>query len=484
LNILLDKIGSITSLYNDKHWSNQKISLEVKSRLNKLSTLGVTREDRVIILHGSTPAFFADLFAVWGLGACAVCLNPNLSSPEVRRIIDFIDPRLLLLNENQESFSNLPSELLFDLNKYRKKSKSKPDNPNASKLDDNALILFTSGTTSTPKGVVHTFRSLLSRISLNSSYISLEDLNVTLCPLPTHFGHGLIGNCLTPLLSGKELILVPGGEIETITNFGSLIDKYNVTFLSSVPTLWKLAVKLAKPPTGGTLKRVHIGSAPLSGELWSEVIEWSGVNQVLNMYGITETANWIAGASAKDYRLESGLIGKMWGGTAAVKNESDILCSVGEGEIMLQSPSVMSGYYNLPELTANSLQNGWFATGDTGSIDNNGLLRLMGRIKFEINKAGMKINPEDIDILLESNTHVNEACAFGLSDPIVGETVAVAISPRDSAVFDLDSLKTWCSDNLVHEKVPEKWFILEEIPKTDRGKINRNLVAEVCLKKK
>jgi acyl-CoA synthetase (AMP-forming)/AMP-acid ligase II len=108
----------------------------------------------------------------------------------------------------------------------------------------------------------------------------------------------------------------------------------------------------------------------------------------------------------------------------------------------------------------------------------------MGRIKFEINKAGMKINPEDIDILLESNTHVNEACAFGLSDPIVGETVAVAISPRDSAVFYLDSLKTWCSDNLVHEKVPEKWFILEEIPKTDRGKINRNLVAEVCLKKK
>ena len=117
-------------------------------------------------------------------------------------------------------------------------------------IDNPALILFTSGTTGTPKGVVHTFRSLLSRISLNQIIIGSKALDVTLCPLPTHFGHGLIGNCLTPLLNGKELILFPGNEIKNIFNLGKLIDNYGVTFLSSVPSMWKIAIKSEKPING------------------------------------------------------------------------------------------------------------------------------------------------------------------------------------------------------------------------------------------
>ncbi len=199
------------------------------------------------------------------------------------------------------------------------------------------------------------------------------------------------------------------------------------------------------------------------------------------MYGITETANWVAGFSASELSHADGVVGRMWGGNAAVYTEDKQILTQGEGEILIQSPSIMSGYYNRPELDSEVFQNGWFKTGDVGFIDLDGVIRITGRKKFEINRAGLKVNPEDIDILLERHDAVNEACAFAVPDQIAGEIVAVAVCMDDSTSISVDELQDWCSQYLVKEKVPERWFILDEIPKTDRGKINRDTVASVCL---
>jgi len=179
-------------------------------------------------------------------------------------------------------------------------------------------------------------------------------------------------------------------------------------------------------------------------------------------------------------RTENGLIGCMWGGSASVRTENGTIKSQGQGEILVQTSSIMSGYYKLPELNKEVLINGWFCTGDIGTIDVNGIIRLTGRKKFEINRAGLKVHPEDIDILLERHPSVGEACAFGLPDPISGEIVAVAVSAIGKKSINLDALEEWCREYLVKEKIPEKWFILDEIPKTDRGKINRDIVASIC----
>ena len=141
-------------------------------------------------------------------------------------------------------------------------------------LDDPALILFTSGTTGDPEGVVHSHRSILARLALNQAHIGAEVLARSLCVLPTHFGHGLIGNCLTPLLAGADLFLFHGGGVAASARLGELLDQHRITFISSVPAFWKVALRISQPPTAATLRRVHIGSAPLSAELWRAVLDW------------------------------------------------------------------------------------------------------------------------------------------------------------------------------------------------------------------
>ena len=421
--------------------------------------------DKVMICHGGSVEFVVDLLAIWSCGAAAACVNPSATQNEIDNLTTFIKPLALLKSAN-DSLKILVS----------------PSKTEAFNLDLPALYLFTSGTTGTPKGVEHSFRSLLARFTLNQAYIGPDNFNKTLCSLPTHFGHGLIGNLLTPLLAGADVMLLSDKTPVGLSKLGVLIDQYEINFLSSVPSFWKMALRLSKPPQRNSLRRVHVGSAPLSTDLWREIGKWCGTENIYNMYGITETANWIGGTSLSEGANEDGLIGSVWGGAALVKNtDTGEITATGTGELLIQSPSLMTKYYNQEDLTQTVLQNGWFHTGDIGEIDEEGKIRITGRQKSEINKAGMKILPEEIDLLLERHDAIQEVCTFGLPDPISGERVAAAVV---STTPDLDgkALAKWMAPLIRKDAIPEKWFFVNEIPKTDRGKINRNNVRAVCLK--
>jgi len=481
LLIPIEAAGPIVSLNGDEEWQSARLVEEVDRRAGLLITQGLQRGDRVLVRHGSSPDFFADLFAIWQAGGCAVCLNPDTTDPELVNLSSFTEAICVLIERDgcpPEGLS-IPTVCLAEgvAQEVRRSRLS------GNRLDDEALILFTSGTTGDPKGVVHTFRSILARIFLNTQHIGLQDMENTLCVLPTHFGHGLLGNALTPLLSGQRLVLGAGTGVQAAARLGAVIDNEGITFMSSVPSFWKLVLKVSEPPRKGTLRRVHIGSAPLSGDVWQQVIDWAGTDNVVNMYGITETANWLGGANARDGGATDGRIGRMWGGFAAVKGDDGVIRRTGEGIIMVQSPSLMQGYFRRPDLTEPALTDGWFDTGDIGRIDAGGEAWLTGRAKYEINRGGMKVHPEDLDILLERHETVLEACAFAIPDTVMGEAVGVAIVP-DGDGFDLNVLKAWCAERIVREKMPDRWFIVDDIPKTDRGKINRSIVADKCLEAK
>lgn len=456
----LTTLGTIHDANMGEVWDAVRLAEETRLRAKRYAKLGITPASIVAITHGGTPSFFADLFAVWRLQACAACLDPALSKPEMETVINFVGPDLILDGEK----ATKPEV-----------RERQPGHETA------ALILFTSGTTGTPKGVVLSFEALAARIELNRRNIGESVLTNSLCVLPTHFGHGLIGNCLTPLLAGMSLFLSPGMGVREVAGLGHFIEKYGITFMSSVPAFWRIALKVSVPPKPGHLRRVHIGSAPLSADLWRAVVDWTGTGDVVNMYGITETANWIAGATASKFDPEDGLIGTPWGGEIMIRKEDGSMKRQGEGEIVLRSPSIMDGYFERPDETAAALQDGWFRTGDVGRIDARGVVRLTGRIKHEINRAGMKIHPEDIDLLLERHAEVAEACAFGIPDSISGEIVGIAVRTQEGSKVTVDGLRKWCRERLRREAVPERWFLVGEIPKTDRGKINRERVMKSCL---
>jgi acyl-CoA synthetase (AMP-forming)/AMP-acid ligase II len=473
-----ERIGTIVDWRGSERWSGTDIDRHAAALCTRLRDLGAGPGKRVVLWHGGSGRFFADLFGIWQTGACAVCLNPSTTLEELQRILDFVDALAVIDVGPRRLGDELTATPIDSLMIDQTEAIGRPGTGN---LDDDALILFTSGTTGTPKGVVHTFRSLLARIALNQANIPAAERARALNVLPTHFGHGLIGNCLTPLLDGQTVVLAPAANLDVATRLGSLIDEHGITFMSSVPTLWKRILGTSAAPESGSLARVHVGSAPLSTTLWEGISAWAGTRNVVNMYGITETANWIAGAALTDSGATDGAVGRMWGGAAAVRSDDGEIHAVGDGELVVQAPSLMKGYFRLPEQTADVLADGWFRTGDIGHIDAAGSIRLTGRQKYEINRGGLKVHPEDIDLLLERHPTVGEACAFAIPDEIEGEAVGVAVTPVAGVEVDTRALRRWCAERLAREKVPTRWFVVTEIPKTDRGKINRDVVAAHCL---
>ena len=480
MEIGLSRLGTVADVHSGEKWTADELGAEVARRADRLRAAGLDRGGIAIIKHGGTPSFFADLLAVWRVGACAACVNPGLTEGELANVAEFVDARLALVDGEAETAAAGHGVKLLHAGGDDDLGPA-PAGTCGAHLDHPAVILFTSGTTGQPKGVVLSFRAILARTALNRAEIGDENLARVLCVLPTHFGHGLIGNCLTTLLAGGDLLLFNAPGIPGTARLGTVLADHDVTFMSSVPAFWRVALKAAKAPARQTLRRVHIGSAPLSADLWHQVIDWTGTDAVVNAFGITETANWAAGASAAELPPEDGLVGRMWGGQAAVRTEDGSLSGTGDGEILLQTPALMSGYFKRPDLTEEVLVDGWYRTGDIGRVDGDGTIRLLGRHKLEINRAGMKVHPEELDLLLEQHADVAEACTFAVPDQVSGELVGVAVAPVDGIALDLDGLAAWCAERIRPDARPDRWYVLAEIPKTDRGKVDRPAVTSQCL---
>jgi acyl-CoA synthetase (AMP-forming)/AMP-acid ligase II/thioesterase domain-containing protein/acyl carrier protein len=467
--------GSIEDIGLGLCWDPATLAGEVTRRATILSQMGIGRGCKVAIAHSNSARFFADLFAVWTVGATAACLDSTLTSTEFEIVIGFTKPAAILVDRSAPPGRFLAP--ILELPSCRASSVETIFTDSVT--DDPALVLFTSGTTGNPKGVVLSFRALKARLELNIAAIGEKVLKRALVTLPTHFGHGLIGNALTPIMAGGHVVLLPRG-FSLPENLGQVIDMRSISFMSSVPALWHAATRLSRPPSGNSLARVHVGSSPLSARLWSDVVAWSRA-EVVNCYGMTETANWIAGASSRSHGIADGLVGGVWGGHASVIDDDGRIESIGNGELTIKSPALMSGYLNREDLTTSAMINGWFRTGDRGTIDELGRIWLGGRIKDEINCAGFKVQPAEIDSLLETYPGIAEACAFAVPDPISGERIGAAVRFTTGANASIDHLRSWCRERLRRRAVPDRWFVVDHIPRNARGKVNRDAVARTLL---
>ena len=482
--------GNLVEPISGRAWDRASIQREVALRVARFQTHGLQRGDRVFMPFGNRLEFFAELLAIWRLGACAVPIDARLTPFEVTTLVAAALPRLAVVDDATDpavldalAKSGVPVIDTQDTG-------SVPASAGLSRLDDDALILFTSGSTGAPKGVVHTHRSLRARwISLREQ-LGVADFERTLCMLPTHFGHGLICNCLFPWLSGQDLFITPPFRPDILMRLGKLLDAHRITFLSSVPSVWKMALKLAKPPLAGTLKRVHVGSAPLSAHVWEDIRNWTGTRQVCNAYGITETGSWVMGLANADVVAEDGLVGEGWGAVVKVLRTAETTapltaqaeCAVGEsGYVWLNTPALMKGYFQRDDLTSAAVIDGWFFTGDIGLKNERGQLVLKGRERDEINKGGMKIYPADVDAVVERFTQASDVCTFALDDDIYGQIVGIAVVLADRQDATVRALHAWMARHLAEPKMPSRWWLVDEIPRTSRGKINREAVKAVCV---
>jgi acyl-CoA synthetase (AMP-forming)/AMP-acid ligase II len=463
-----DLYGAIHDVALGASWSGQRLRTEIERRAGRLIELGVCPGALVAIVHGGSAPFIADLFAVWACGATAVPLDPALTPIEMNHLIRFIKPRLALSAKHDTD--PVPGVITCCLDG----SDARFTGVRRSEVSPHALVLVTSGTTGAPKAVVLGHQALHNRLRLNVEAIGKAPLARALVTLPTSFGHGLIGNVLTPLFAGGDVIF-PARGAAMPSELGRLIDEHDITFLTAVPALWRMALKLSNEPSNKSLIRVHAGSSALPENLWRDIDTWSGAETV-NCYGLTEVANWFSGASSRSVSPRNGLVGHPWGGRAAILHPSGEIVARGEGELLIQSPSMMEAYLMRPDLTEECQTAGWYRTGDFGLIEDDGQIVLQGRLKDEINRGGAKIQPAELDMLLETNPAVEEACAFPIPDPIVGETIGVAVCLKPGATATAEALKSWCRERMRRASIPERWYFVAELPRSPRGKTRREEV--------
>ena len=491
--VLGPRVGDLIEPLTGRHWDFETIRERCARRVAVYQANGLRPGDRVFVHFGNTCEFFVELLAIWQLGGCVAPIDPRLTAFEVEMLSRWARPRFAVWLEppDDQVTSAVRSLGVTALlaSEERETAGAAPVEWRALSLERDALILFTSGTTGSPKGVVHTHGSLRARWMSLYEALGVAAMRRTLCLLPTHFGHGLICNALFPWLFEQDLYIGPPFKPDLLTRLGLLIDEHEITFMSSVPAMWRLAIKTSRPPRTESLRRVVCGSAPLSGSLWKAVQDWTGTADVLNAYGITETASWLAGTTVDGFVPEDGLIGRPWGaivkivgggGEPSTLNTSD-MCRVGEpGRIWVKTTALMRGYLDRDDLTGAVVSDGWFGTGDIGHVDDRGLLYLRGREREEINKGGMKVYPGDIDAVIERFPAINDTCTFAYQDPLYGENVGIAVVASPATTATLAAAYEWARHHLAAHQMPVRWYLVEHIPRTARGKVNRASVAGHC----
>ncbi|MGZ4822450.1 MAG: acyl--CoA ligase [Terriglobales bacterium] len=343
--------------------------------------------------------------------------------------------------------------------------------------DDIALILHTSGSTGRPKRVPLQHKHLaMSAANIVATY-ALSPEDVSLCFMPLFHVHGIVASTLAPLLSGGTVVAPTG--VNPLA-FWRIVREHRVTWYTAVPTIHQVvsgrARRSDRPEEGGSLRFIRSASAPLAPETMRKMEDVFGV-PVLDAYGMTEAAHQMASNPLPPAPRKPGSVGLPTGIEISIMDHLGNHQAQGDrAEIVIRGPSIFTGYENNPEENAQAFVDRWFRTGDEGYLDEDGYLHISGRIKELINRAGEKIAPRHVDEVLGEHPAVAEAVTFGMPDPTLGEEVACAVVLREGHT-DSDLMK-FCRERLAHFECPKKIFIVESIPKTATGKIQRRNVAQ------
>lgn len=450
--------ADIKIIERDGTYSNLNINSLLENRAKYYLELNKASTTIVAICSKRKENTITDLVSCWNLGIIPVIFPNSVTSYEIDFYRDRLPISAIIYDDNVETFI---------CGKYKLNGKS------GSTYEYPVVGLLTSGSTGKPKIVIHSFRSILSRIALNISYLTAESFQNTLVTLPLSFGHGLIGNFLTPLYVNSNVYILRDTSPAIISNIHKYINEKKITFFSSVPSTWQMIMQLSDQPEKA-LKLVTIGSSTLSKSLWKKAIDWARTDNVVNAYGITEMANWISGASAMIYTPETGLVGKPWGGKAAIINSDREILFSGEGEIVLLSPCkymdiIMDNYSD------NSVKgsNFWFPTGDIGTIDTKGVIRLSGRKNNMFKRLGIRLFPEEIEEILKVSDSITECVIVPVGNSLTDNEIEAVIVPSQPELFNIDSFKNWAKNTINRSKLPSKWMVVEEIPKNSNGKVDR-----------
>jgi acyl-CoA synthetase (AMP-forming)/AMP-acid ligase II len=466
----------------------------IDSTVERLGTFGIGRQDRLAIVLPNGPEMAAAFVALASRAAVAP-LNPTYTAVEFRRYITDLDVAVLVVQSGDPSpardaaaevgipIIELSPRLdgaagTFDLeiSKPLRRGVARAEPPGEG---DVALVLHTSGTTSRPKRVPLTQANIcLSAVNVAES-LNLCAADRCLNIMPLFHIHGLIACVLAPLAAGGSVYCCPG--FNALKFFGWL-QASAATWYSAVPSMHQAILERAARNQQiirqSSLRLVRSCSAALAPAV-IEHLEAAFECPVVEAYGMTEAAHQIACNPLPPAQRKAGTVGVAAGPEMAIMDTvGKLVPEGGEGEIVIRGPNVMPGYEDNLDANAQSFSNGWFRTGDQGSMDGEGYLTISARLKELINRGGEKIAPREIDEVLLDHPAVSQAIAFAVPDRRLGEDVAAAVVLRDGAEINAKDLQVFAAGRLAKWKVPKRIVFVDQIPTGPTGKLQRIGLAE------
>jgi len=437
---------------------------------------------RVAVLSPNAPALVAGLAAIWRLKAVAVPLNVRWRAYELERVLRDANVTAILTVRSYQGYDLAGSvaALQPSLPTLRRIVVVDPSGAVADEGADHAAIpadalaadicamLYTSGTTGEPKGALVTHRSVLDGARMLGEVLRTtgDDVVVFVIPIAHAFG---LATCLGALAAQATVVLV-----ESAFSLGPLvdtIDRHRATILHGSPTLFAGLQKLFAPGLR-SLRTGFIAGAPSPAGLL-RALEDAGL-QVLNLYGMTE----IGGASCcrpEDPPLvRHTTVGRpLPGYTFGVAGNV-------EGEVRVRGPYVTPGYYRRPEETAAAFDDGWFRTGDLGSLDEEGYLRISGRAKDVIQVAGLNVSPAEVEGLLLTHPDVVQAAVIGWPHPVMGEVLKAFVVTRGDSDLTPRDLLQFARLRIAGYKLPYDIRMLHELPVLATGKPDRATLVRMA----
>jgi oxalate---CoA ligase len=460
-----------------------QLASRVHTLAGRLATLGVRRGDRIALVLPNGPEIVQLVLAITTLGAAAAPLNPAYTSNEFEFYLGDLSPRLLLVPDGEFAAARAMAEAveIADLGvhggeipslSHGRVEVAEETSFEAGSPGDIALLLHTSGTTSRPKQVPLLQRNLMASARTIAAHYQLSADDRSFCVMPLFHIHGLVASTLAAFASGGTVV-VP--RRFSPRRFWMQARETGTTWFSAGPTLHQMI--LDKIDDGGApteLRFVRSCSSALSPALMAR-LEEAYEAPVLEAYGMTEASHQMASSPLPPAARYAGSVGVATGTEIGVIDSDRVFLPDGShGEFVIRGAGVTPGYLNNPEANADAFFDGWFRTGDRGVIED-GYLRLVGRLKEMILRGGENISPAEIEEVLLSHPAVADAVCFGVDSEKYGEEVAAAVALSGDA--DERSLIAHCGERLAAFKVPRTIHILDAIPRTATGKLQRRRVA-------
>ena len=462
----------------DRRVTYGTLGLMVRSLSSFLISRGIGHGDKVAILLPNSLEFITSFFSVVSLGAISLPLNVAYKEEEIRFYVSDSQIKLLITEERlkpiaEKVAADLSVSVVVVRGGKREWSFLEADTPayiKASiKPDDDALYLYSTGSTGRPKRVGRTHFNLTALADNHTQTVGLTDKDRILFTVPLAHTYGF-GNFISSIKVGASIYVL---EEFNRNKVADLIEREFISIFPAVPFMLNVMTDTysSKPRDFSSLRLVISAGAPLSRQTFFKFHERFGVYP-RQLYGSTETGV-ISINLSEDIENNFDSVGlpvknvevKIFGEDGNEANINEV------GEIAVKSPSMTTGYYGLEEQTKRVFKNGFYFTEDLGKIDEKGYIYILGRKKLFINVAGNKVDPTEVENFLLTHPKIKEVVVLGARDNYGNELVKAVVVPKED--MDSKEIYAYCKDRVADFKIPRTVEFRKEIPKSPTGKVLR-----------